>query len=506
MNVQPISPAPYVATPSSDLSQNDPQDVHLDPFTRVMLRAKNTQDKIFVKNYCERWGLLANDLEAVQKRAANLEIMLKKGAKALKRLRAIEASYRLNAQLASINNIKLLAHRFSLCGTSQLNEQTFALDNLDHRNAFQALYDSLERHLDSPLKETILSNLQAILKMEEERDTYKKAQTLLEEYQQGKIIFLALRAESDRDVKEGHRCGFLLKEDCLIKLNKGGRLCQPAGLHIYKLNDPSLLTAEFIQKMLGCCIPLYYFEEAVDEELGLTPQHYIPTTPQKGGFWAWALAKLVLRGMLFLESGNDEKEQFKKWSQTDRLHAAQEYLKGENTNPQIMASVWCRTTNSALNQILERQLKATPTHITDEKSTPLHLAAESNNIPAVQHLLTKGGDINCEDHQGRTPLMIAACLGRYEMVDYLLKNGAEINKIDKNGVSAYCHLSIQGYHYLQNPKMESRLKVVKKILIENGANKNLSKFFAFLRHRGEENLKEFREERSKKSTNGGAVT
>uniref|UniRef100_A0A8D0B8R5 asparaginase n=1 Tax=Salvator merianae TaxID=96440 RepID=A0A8D0B8R5_SALMN len=65
---------------------------------------------------------------------------------------------------------------------------------------------------------------------------------------------------------------------------------------------------------------------------------------------------------------------------------------------------------------------------------PPVLAQEINALPDVS--LLQGGNLSCEDYDGRTPLHIACSEGHVELVDYLLKKGASVYAKDRYGATA----------------------------------------------------------------------
>ena len=58
--------------------------------------------------------------------------------------------------------------------------------------------------------------------------------------------------------------------------------------------------------------------------------------------------------------------------------------------------------------------------------TPLHYAAASPGVKALQVLLARGARIDARSPNGTTPLMMAAQYGPEEAVDLLLKQGADL--------------------------------------------------------------------------------
>ena len=71
--------------------------------------------------------------------------------------------------------------------------------------------------------------------------------------------------------------------------------------------------------------------------------------------------------------------------------------------------------------------------------TPLHIAALSNQVEAIEFLLGKGADVNIKagDENGSTPLHWAAVFGKYEAVKALIETGkADVNALDNNNATA----------------------------------------------------------------------
>jgi len=68
-------------------------------------------------------------------------------------------------------------------------------------------------------------------------------------------------------------------------------------------------------------------------------------------------------------------------------------------------------------------------------NTPLHVAAEADNLPVVTLLVEHGVDVNSRNGDNATALMPAVMLGHLEVVSYLLDHGADLNVVDKHGVT-----------------------------------------------------------------------
>ena len=61
--------------------------------------------------------------------------------------------------------------------------------------------------------------------------------------------------------------------------------------------------------------------------------------------------------------------------------------------------------------------------------TPLHVAAESGNVPACLALLDGGAQKEMTDDLGWTPLHVAAYTGHSQVASILLRQGASVNAL-----------------------------------------------------------------------------
>src|SRR5690348_1743166 len=85
-------------------------------------------------------------------------------------------------------------------------------------------------------------------------------------------------------------------------------------------------------------------------------------------------------------------------------------------------------------------------HARDERhSTALHLAAEENQIHAVQALLDGKATVDSIDKLGQTPLMRAVYEKLPAIINALLSSRADVNKRDKQGRTALMIASKEGY-------------------------------------------------------------
>ena len=61
---------------------------------------------------------------------------------------------------------------------------------------------------------------------------------------------------------------------------------------------------------------------------------------------------------------------------------------------------------------------------------PLHVAAQENDIAAIQHLIAAGQPLNDFDILSKTPLHYAAEAGRLDVMRLLIEAGADVNAHD----------------------------------------------------------------------------
>jgi hypothetical protein len=89
---------------------------------------------------------------------------------------------------------------------------------------------------------------------------------------------------------------------------------------------------------------------------------------------------------------------------------------------------------------------------------PIHMAAKSNNIKAVNLLITNNSDINAGDNKGWTPLHYAAYNGFTEITELLIQKGADIDAKNNDAQTPFVLAITYGH------------KKDWQLLIDNGAN------------------------------------
>ncbi|CAG7816023.1 unnamed protein product [Allacma fusca] len=126
----------------------------------------------------------------------------------------------------------------------------------------------------------------------------------------------------------------------------------------------------------------------------------------------------------------------------------------------VLEAAW----NGDLNRLEELLGRENPLNVNASDvygRTPLHLAAASGHVEAVELLLKKGADVEvCDFQQKATPLMCAAGCGSLPVVEMLLTHGANVNAGFESGKTAL-HWAVQA----------ESVGCVKKLL-ESGALQN----------------------------------
>ena len=69
-------------------------------------------------------------------------------------------------------------------------------------------------------------------------------------------------------------------------------------------------------------------------------------------------------------------------------------------------------------------------------NSPLHIAAQSGNLAAIEVLSKHGAELNAMNSNLRTPLHLAAFNGHYQVLEALLTRGAAVNLKDEQQQTA----------------------------------------------------------------------
>ena len=91
--------------------------------------------------------------------------------------------------------------------------------------------------------------------------------------------------------------------------------------------------------------------------------------------------------------------------------------------------VACSSGNeSIVRLLLESEAEASEGVLcnSQDKMTPLHVAAWNGSVEVAQLLIDHGVDVNTQDDSVGTPLVLAAYAGHYSMVEFLLDTGADV--------------------------------------------------------------------------------
>ena len=74
--------------------------------------------------------------------------------------------------------------------------------------------------------------------------------------------------------------------------------------------------------------------------------------------------------------------------------------------------------------------------------TPIHMAAENNQLEAVKFLIEKGAKVDALTNDHETPLMYAVWNGALETVQALIESGADMSILNSNSETIF-HLAAE---------------------------------------------------------------
>jgi ankyrin repeat protein len=97
--------------------------------------------------------------------------------------------------------------------------------------------------------------------------------------------------------------------------------------------------------------------------------------------------------------------------------------------------------------------------------TPLHAAAENNDVAAIEKLLADGAEIDARDGTGATALLVAVHGNRIDAARALIDAGANVNAKDKIEDSPYLYAGARGH-----------LEILKMILAHGADLKSVNRY------------------------------
>ena len=127
--------------------------------------------------------------------------------------------------------------------------------------------------------------------------------------------------------------------------------------------------------------------------------------------------------------------------------ATQPRVDNPSNAPTAPASAIHQSAARGDTEVLRTELTSNPKSVSRKDSegfTPLHVAASSGQLEAVELLLESGADVNARGLRGETPLLLAAGAGQAQIVEALLKAGADSNIATKEGRTPLHRASMEG--------------------------------------------------------------
>lgn len=94
-------------------------------------------------------------------------------------------------------------------------------------------------------------------------------------------------------------------------------------------------------------------------------------------------------------------------------------------------NIWVAAGDGDLERVQELVGEGIPPNVADENTyTPMHAAASYAQIPVLEFLLSRGGNVNITDEDGETPLFVVETV---EVARYLVEHGADVNHRNNDG-------------------------------------------------------------------------
>ena len=140
-------------------------------------------------------------------------------------------------------------------------------------------------------------------------------------------------------------------------------------------------------------------------------------------------------------NGNWDLETIRELILHKRVDIDTQDLKGQTPLMYILDSGILTDTYVKIAQVLLKRGASIQVQ-SNNKSTPLHLAAKTGNLKITEQLVGNNANVNATDQHQSTPLHLATKAGSLEIIQHLLIYGANINAQDENGFTAL-HWAIQ---------------------------------------------------------------
>eukprot|EP01103_Thecamoeba_quadrilineata_P001528 TRINITY_DN11384_c0_g1_i1.p1 TRINITY_DN11384_c0_g1~~TRINITY_DN11384_c0_g1_i1.p1 ORF type:complete len:130 (-),score=23.14 TRINITY_DN11384_c0_g1_i1:119-487(-) len=88
---------------------------------------------------------------------------------------------------------------------------------------------------------------------------------------------------------------------------------------------------------------------------------------------------------------------------------------------------------SQVKESIEKEGFNVNTAATNNKTTPLHAAADFGQVEIIKYLISKGANVDAKDSYGHTPLHLAVYESHTEAVKVLIEKGASTKIVASNG-------------------------------------------------------------------------
>src|SRR3990167_6034007 len=238
---------------------------------------------------------------------------------------------------------KLLGHRFELKGDVdivtaegefiELSYEGFILEFTvavvkDSLRRFTSSYSTRHLRDEFPLVQSILDGFivaDELLQFQHQVVLTEEHWSRIAQLIQAPVLILPAASR-------GHALCFVRCGTWWAKIDRGENSLKEGTVNIYRMTKPQALTVNFVHAFLYKKQPRAYFQQKINDVLGLVPMHRLPVSPQIAGNCSWANVQAVIPTAYVLQqlqaqmsfSAEDAMHLFQTWVDWDQDRALDE--------------------------------------------------------------------------------------------------------------------------------------------------------------------------------------
>ena len=238
---------------------------------------------------------------------------------------------------------KLIGHRFELLGDAdivndkgefiELSYEGFILEFTvavvkDSLRRFTSSYSTRHLRDEFPLVQSILDGFivaDELLQFQHQVVLTEEHWSRIAQLIQAPVLILPAASR-------GHALCFVRCGTWWAKIDRGENSLKEGTVNIYRMTKPQALTVNFVHAFLYKKQPRAYFQQKINDVLGLVPMHRLPVSPQIAGNCSWANVQAVIPTAYVLQqlqaqmsfSAEDAMHLFQTWVDWDQDRALDE--------------------------------------------------------------------------------------------------------------------------------------------------------------------------------------